>query len=176
MGFNIDLIKNITEGNNIICQEIITSKNPLIIVGPSLTNRLDSYGIVNLLILLKKFKPLLSLNFLNFSLSESTISYITKFKDYSLLDYNNASLLYLINVDLKVSKLKNLIKIKLLNYYKKNENFKKIIIQQNNSFFLNSYFKIMNDYNSYIYFNLPNKVFFEESGIILSNEGILKKK
>ena len=176
MGFNIDLIKNITEGNNVICQEIITSKNPLIIVGPSLTNRLDSYGIVNLLILLKKFKPLLSLNFLNFSLSESTISYITKFKDYSLVDYNNASLLYLINVDLKVSKLKNLIKIKLLNYYKKNENFKKIIIQQNNSFFLNSYFKIMNDYNSYIYFNLPNKVFFEESGIILSNEGIIKKK
>nr|YP_010147296.1 NADH dehydrogenase subunit 11 [Coscinodiscus wailesii]QQP21857.1 NADH dehydrogenase subunit 11 [Coscinodiscus wailesii] len=176
LGFNINLLKNIAEGNNTICQEIITARKPLVVLGSSLFNRNDTYGITNTLDLLKKIKPILALNTLNVSLTESTISYITKLKEYSSIDYNMSSVLYLININLKTSKLNNLIKVKLLHYYNKNIVFKKIMIQQNNSFFLNNYFKVMKEYDSYIFYNLPNKVFFEESAIMLTNEGILKKK
>ena len=176
IGFNINYLKNIAEGNNTLCQEIIIARKPLVIMGSSLFNRNDTYGITNTLDLLKKIKPILSLNTLNLSLAESTISYITKFKEYSLIDYNMSSILYLFNINLKTFKLNNLIKVKLLSYYKKDIVFKKIMIQQNNSFFLNNYFKVMREYDSYIFYNLPNKVFFEESAIMLTNEGILKKK
>lgn len=176
IGFNYNNIMKFIEGNHPNCQYIANSVNPLFLLGSNLCKRNDSYFLMNAISFFKKINPLSSINYLHFSFYDSTINYIKKLKTYSILDYNRSNVLYLLNPDFKVFNWEKFIMLKLLKICKEKTLFSKILIQQNNHTPFFFFEKINNSFMSYIYFNLPNKVFFEESGIYVSNGGILKKK
>ena len=117
-----------------------------------------------------------TLNILNSSLNESTVSLTGKSKTFSQKDFHKSSILYLMNLNFSSISVVKFLELKLLEFYQVSQNSSKILIQQNNVCTEKSYKKIKQNFDSYVLFNFPNKVFFEESGLFLNNSGILKKK
>lgn len=176
IGFNFESLTKVVEGNHPNCQYIANSFNPLFLLGANLCKRTDFYSLTNIISFFKKINPLTTINYLHFSFYNSTINFIKKIRTYSIYDYNKSNILYLLNPDFREFNWEKLIKLKLLNIFKDKPFFSKILIQQNNYTPFYYFEKINTNFNSYIYFNLPNKVFFEEPGIYVSNDGLLKKK
>ena len=81
LGNSVKVLKSICEGNHYICQELINSKNPLILYNPELIKK-DSFNVyLNHLynsVSIKK-QNWLSLNCINKTLTESNINYINSF-------------------------------------------------------------------------------------------------
>lgn len=176
IGSTYNTIKSLMAGNNLICQSFKQSKKTSIIVGSSLLGRTDSHGIINMLSFFNTLSLPVTLNILNSSLNESTVSLTGKSKTFSQKDFHKSSILYLMNLNFSSISVVKFLELKLLEFYQVSQNSSKILIQQNNVCTEKSYKKIKQNFDSYVLFNFPNKVFFEESGLFLNNSGILKKK
>jgi len=185
MGSNTKILKTIVEGNNLICQDLKFSKNPILIFNHELLKRNDGKNIVEMLKTLNNSKIFNKcwngLNNLAPGLTNVGTLSTHNFLPFSEKDLNNFSSLYFLNVG--VNNIANLHKIaesKLLNFshYDKKINTNKLFLDQNSNYNNNStlYTKLMKndkEFNNYYY--LPNSMFYENEETFINTEGLIKR-
>ena len=201
IGSNVKIIKDIIEGNNLNCRDLIKSKNPLAIINDEFLKRNDDLLYALKLLNTTKY---LRLNTLNSSLNVTGNINLTNFTSFNTKDLINLNSLYLINVHVsKLPNIEKIIQIKFLNFTKQNFlelNSKNIIINQNvnteNSRYLDSksatahlpsiFFEDLCGFaavekDSYYqektnnYFYLPTSMFFESNQSFINTEGFIKR-
>jgi hypothetical protein len=185
LGSNLNILKTIVEGNNIVCQEFKYAKNPIIVFNQELLKRQDANNTIELLKILKYANVFSNtwngLNMLNPSLHDGGISYLNKFSTFNVQDLNNKSSLYFLNVSSnKINNLKKIIDLKLLNYIpnKLNQlNHSKLFLDQNSN--LNNNIEIYNNVNlfnqSINYSFLPTNKFYDTDETFINTEGLVKR-
>jgi NADH dehydrogenase/NADH:ubiquinone oxidoreductase subunit G len=180
IGSDVKTLKSITEGNNIFCQKLADTTNPILILNSEIFKRSDTLSFLELVTILKNLTKISSkfwngVNVLNPSLNDAGLSYITNVKSINEKDIKNSVGLYLINTIFAQSKLKKLVELKILNYLKEENTKFKILIEQNNIINSEFYEKVKRDYKIYNLINFSNNVFYETSGTYINSEGIIKK-
>ena len=175
LGSNSKIFKKFIEGTHPYCQTFKQAINPFLFLNSNALKRNDSLFLANSLNFIEKFN-LTSLNYINNSITETTINYINSFKKFSFTDYKKSLGFYFINFQYKNSVLKSIIELKLITNYQQVGTNNKVLINQHNTYLTHSLSVLKRSYNSNVFMNLPNKVFFETSELYLNNEGILKKK
>jgi NADH dehydrogenase/NADH:ubiquinone oxidoreductase subunit G len=183
LGSNIQIIKSIAEGNNLICQNYKFAKNPLIIYNNELFKRNDGNNILKIIKTFNLLNKSYNLNMLSSSLSENNNHILSKFDELTFKDLNNYSLLYFINVSTNnVTNFKKILELKLLNYEIKQT----YSLTNNNLIILDQNYKINNNlnlFNKFIdknssknyYFYIPTSTFYENEETYLNTEGYLKR-
>jgi NADH dehydrogenase (ubiquinone) Fe-S protein 1 len=181
VGSNLKKLKSIVEGTNLICQNLIESKNLMAICNSDLYTRNDGLSVSSLLNVLKEHTKLQTknwdgVNVLCTSINDAGINSLQHFEKIKEKDLKNSAGLYLIRVSDTTAQIKKLINIKigcLINDIDNNSNNILITqnIKQNNG--ISNMFDNM--YNKYNYMYLPTNHFFENSGNYLNTEGIIKK-
>ena len=179
LGLNIKILSEIVEGNNYLSADFIESENPLITINSDILQRKDYKGIYNLLIDFKKMltkhnSTVPKLNFVNNSINEAGVNYLNNFKSIDEKDFSSSSGLYFLNSHPNSHNFNKLIKLKLLNYITKNNNWPNYFLDQNFGFESKLTKKLQNLNNLYNYINLPNNVFFESTGTYLNVTGTFK--
>lgn len=178
LGSNLNTLKSIVEGNNIICQDLKSAKNPIVIFNSELLKRNDGHASLEMLKMLKHSNLITNawngLNMLTPSLNEAGIQSIAKFEVLSSKDLTNFSSLYFLNVDLNsIPNVKRLIESQLLNYSPQVSTIEnKLFLDQN--FNLNSNFQVSGVFNTK-YFHLPSSMFYENEETFVNTEGLLKR-
>jgi NADH-quinone oxidoreductase subunit G len=177
LGANITILKNIVEGTNIVCQELKSKKNPLLLFNTILLERNDS-NVINFFFNIfndkLKLNNWIGINCVSSSLNETYISLIGLIKSINIKDFINSSGLYFINSNIYSINILKLLELKLLNYFKKESYNYKYIIEQNNILTKHNQknnIKIKNN----LYIGLPNFNLFEDSGLYQNSEGFFKK-
>merc|ERR1712238_552434 len=179
LGLNLNTLKSLIEGNSFVCQELVNSSNPTVIVSSEVYNRKDSNEIRNMFKLLKKnlnrFYPNWNnINIVSSSLNEAGANFLQNFKPLSMNDVKRSHSMYFINTQDNSPNIKKIICLKLLNYFSTNSS-PKLIVEQSNGIISKHYNALLKSYKTYNYINLPNSVFFESNGTYLNTEGIFKK-
>ena len=179
LGSTSKIIKNITEGTSLYCQDFLHLLNPTIFLGSILKKRKDFNNLYTVLgnfdNILKTYKKYFTgYNLLNTELNTSGIYSFSKFNKFSSTDLSYTYGIYLIDFNLNSTEFKQLINLKLLNYFSFENNFKSIL-EINHTFSYSFIDVLKKTLNAAVFLNLPNKVFFESSNIFLNNSGIYKK-
>lgn len=172
IGLNLKSLKSICEGNNIICQDFISRKNPLILVGSDISKRKDSDKILELFNVLNthtclRTKNWFGLNYLNNTVNETGLNYLTSIKNLTTLDYSRSDIIYMLSSNLKYSNISNITKLKLLGYFEQSNSFSKSTIVQDSVRY------VVDHQGGFI--KLPSKTLCETSETFLNTEGYLKK-
>jgi hypothetical protein len=114
----LKIIKSITEGNNLTCQDIKLSKNPLIVFNNEIFKRNDGKNSIEMLKILNHSnifnKTWNGLNVLNPSLNETGTQSLAQFSPITSKDLVNFSSIYFLNVT--VNNINNFKKITESNY------------------------------------------------------------
>jgi NADH dehydrogenase/NADH:ubiquinone oxidoreductase subunit G len=186
LGSNTKILKTIIEGNNLICQDLKFSKNPLLIFNNELLKRNDGKNITEMLKILNHSsifnKSWNGLNNLVPSLTEVGTLSADRFLPLNAQDLTNFSSLYFLNIGInnKIN-LNKLTELKLLNYFNsfnKNTNINKLFLDQNSNYNKNLtlYNKIsFNNEKINNYYYLPNSMFYENEETFINTEGLIKK-
>lgn len=183
LGSNTKTLKNIAEGNHLICQDLKFAKNPLIVFNTEIYKRSEGKNIIEMLTILKNAnifgKSWNGLNVLNSSLTEAGIYSTTQFTHLSNEDLATFSSLYFINTNIEnVSGLKKIIELKILNlidYPMIQPNLNKLFLDQN--YYPNKNISIFLKSNPTLtkYLYLPTNMFYENNESFLNAEGFLKR-
>ena len=174
-GVNINTIKSLCEGNSFLCQEVLNSSNPMVIVSSEISKRKD-YGGLNNLLKLKNNFHYKKLSVLSTSLNEVGVNYLQGFKSVNELDISESSGLYFLNSSVSSSsKLQKIINLKLLKYTDGLKIRPMFCLEHNNSMITNISKSLLSNYSVYNYINLPNNTFFESSGTYINTQGFFKK-
>lgn len=173
LGSNFNILKQITEGNHLICQKLINAKNPQIIYN---VNLFKQSCIFNLLINLKNVFKAKNIkwsgfNYVNTSLLESTNNYISSLSLLKKKDLCHSFGLYLINENLENRLLKKIVFLKTMGLFITNNLNLRYAINQSN--FLWSEKKSLKHIT--LVLNLPTTTFFEEQNSYITTEGFYKK-
>ena len=179
LGSNVEVLKFITEGNHPFCQQLLSSINPIIIYGSEVTKRKDS---IELIKMFKTLKILSSknialsneINFLNSSVNEMGVNNLSTFKQFSFLDFANSMGLYFLNVPFVDPSFKKIIELKSLKLLNESYKFNNLNIEHNFGMLGGISEILLNRFDSFNYFNLPNKTFYESSGTYLNTIGEYK--
>jgi len=179
LGSNLSILKEIVEGNHILCQDIVESIKPSFITSSEILNRKDSTSFFSLIDKLGTITNLKSKNWNGFNmltthLNEVGSNSLNNFKSFSISDFSTSSGIVFIDNNFSDLNLKKIIELKLLNYFN-TEIKNKAIIEIHNIFKNDFLIKTKKNYNSSVYFSLPNKVFFENSFTIQKNTGSFQK-
>jgi NADH dehydrogenase/NADH:ubiquinone oxidoreductase subunit G len=180
LGSNLKIVKSITEGNNLTCQDIKLSKNPLIVFNNEIFKRNDGKNSIEMLKMLNHShifnKTWNGLNVLNPSLNETGIHSLTQFLPVTSKDLINFSSIYFLNVTVNnINNFKKITESKLLNLSSNqnrelNEN--RLFLDQNSR--VNQNLMSYNQtYNKY--FHLPTTMFYENNDTFISTEGLIKR-
>ena len=174
--------KNIIEGNSSVCQDIITSINPILIANSESLKRIDmqQFHIISNIFSYSNLlnKTWNGLNTLNSSLCETGLYNSSILSFLTLKDFLHFSFLYFININiLNIANLKKIIESKLL----KNNflNHKATLLSHNDNGLeltnikKKSYLKNLISKNT---FYLPGSNFFENNETFLNTEGLVRKK
>ncbi len=179
LGSNIAVLKSITEGNNLICQDLKSSKNPITVYNNELFKRNDFYSVIQMFENLNYFtngRKFNGLNNLSPSLSETGFNIANHFLPLTLKDLTNFSLLYFINSSFSnTSNFKKITELNLLNYkINLNLNHKNtLVINQN--YIPNNNDTLINKLNFSKYLHLPTSVFYENEETFVNTEGYIKR-
>jgi hypothetical protein len=182
LGSNLKILKHISEGNHLICQDLKFSKNPILIVNSEMLKRHDGENILQMLKTLK-YTNLFSktwngLNMLNSSLSDTGNKTLTVFTPLNAKSLINFSTLYFINVSTNnISNLKKIVELKLLNISIKpsdSQISRKLFLDQNNA--LNNNILFFNHIaKNEKYYHISNNIFYENEETFLNTEGYYKR-
>jgi NADH dehydrogenase/NADH:ubiquinone oxidoreductase subunit G len=187
LGSNLHVITTISEGNHLVCQDLKSSSNPILVINSELLKRNDGNNILVMIRALKHANILTNswngFNLLTPSLSEAGNQSISKFSPLTREDLLNFNSLYFSNIAFSnLSHIKKIIESKLLNYssygYKKRFADKKLFLDQNSNFGNNeNIFNKLNlnskEVNNYLY--LTNTVFYENEDTFINTEGLIKR-
>lgn len=176
LGLNLQSLKKISEGNHSFCQDLISSKNPSVLLGSDIFKRKDSSKLFDVFDILNKNSFLKTnswngYNFLNTSLNDAGLNYLNDFKSLTLVDYNKTNLFYLLGSNLKNSNFLKIVELRLLGYLKIKSFTSNTLLLQN--FNANSLSR--KNSGNIKTFNLPSKVFYENKETFINTEGYLKK-
>ena len=171
LGSMLKTINDVIEGNSILNQSLIYSKNPFIVHSSEINKRKDSFNLKKLYNILKKNNLNIynsnwnGLNQLNNTLSDSGFQLYFQLKTFNFNSYKKINILYLVNVKFNFLNLylKKYLELKLLHFFY-NLNFI-FLLEQNNII------------NHKLYKKIPlfNLNFFEKSQkSFLNVEGIFK--
>jgi len=183
LGSNLSVLKTIVEGNNLVCQEFKSSKNPILIYNYELLKRNDFKNNLEMIKILK-YANIVSkiwngLNTLSPSLNETGTQILNKFLPLTEKDLINFSSLYFLNISTNnLTNLKKITDLKLLNYKNsttKNQLFldQTSINNSNFEFFKNINKSDKNKFKDYIY--LPSSMFYENEETFINTEGFIKR-
>merc|ERR1712127_82316 len=161
LGSNLSILKEIVEGNHILCQDIVESIKPSFITSSEILNRKDSTSFFSLIDKLGTITNLKSKNWNGFNmltthLNEVGSNSLNNFKSFSISDFSTSSGIVFIDNNFSDLNLKKIIELKLLNYFN-TEIKNKAIIEIHNIFKNDFLIKTKKNYNSSVYFSLPNK-------------------
>jgi NADH dehydrogenase/NADH:ubiquinone oxidoreductase subunit G len=185
LGNNLRVLKNIAEGNNLICQNFKSSKNPTLIFNYELLKRSDGKNSLQMLHVLK-YANVFScswngLNVLSPSLSEVGTQSLNKFLPLHKNDLDNFNALYFLNVhSSNIHNLKKIAELKLLKSSFILNNSVNLFIDQNSSINNNIDFcnKLKNEsttknFQKYLY--VPSSMFYENEETFVNTEGFIKR-
>ena len=181
LGLNVKIIKDLAEGAGFLCQELLSSSNPTIIVGSEIYKRYDCSTLISILRILKKKlnKSMIgwnNLKFLSSSINEVGVNYLGQFKKVSQKDLKTSTGVYFLNSNPNFSvNLQKLINLKILNYFSSIISTPGFCFEHNHSKLSEVSEEFLNRFHIYNYINLPNNVFFESSGTYLNTQGLFKK-
>jgi NADH dehydrogenase/NADH:ubiquinone oxidoreductase subunit G len=183
LGSNVSVLKTISTGNSLICQNLKSSKRPLTIYNSEIFKRSDGNKIIEMFNTLK-YADVFSKTWNSFSvvsntLSETGIQSIGKFPSIRKKDLETFGVLYFLNVGSNsLTNLKQIIDFKLLSYKKTS----KLNLSVNNVFLEQSLIpsKIFEIYNQTFsnnnkYFYLPTNVLYENEETFINIEGSIKR-
>jgi hypothetical protein len=179
-GTNCSVLKTITEGNNLICQDLKVSKNPIFVFNSSLFKRTDGKDIFRTFKILKYSnlfnRAFVGFHVLNSSIHETGVYSITHFESLELKDLNRINSLYLINTTLENSgNVKKLTESKLLNLTAStNAPLNSLVIDQNYYQNNNLAFIKTNLLDFSTYFHIPAKMFYENNETVVTTQGIVR--
>lgn len=188
LGSNLKILKNICEGNNLICQDLKFAKNPFLIFNHNLLKRKDGVDVLSMIQILKYgnlfTKTWNGINLLNPSLSDTGIQTLAKFERLSEQDIQNFSILYFLNIsENNIKSLKKITEAKLLSFsaYILSLNFlwfsnlnlpiNKICINNNSE----TKISLIDKNNAFHYYKIPSSVFFENEETFINTEGFIKR-
>ena len=173
LGSNLNILKTISEGNHLLCQQVFSAKNPLVIVNSDLFKRADGKNIFKMLTLFNDTKFWFGLTVLSPTLTEVGTQSIDKYQPLNKKDLTCFSILYLLNVSHKNNiQLSKLIKLKLLTSATNMKNQKNLIIDQN--YYIDQNKQLANQSKiNYLY--LPSSMFYESNESFINTEGFVKK-
>jgi NADH-quinone oxidoreductase chain G len=180
LGSNINIFKNIIEGNHLFCQKLKSATNPLIIYNSTLFSRNDSTVFNFLLNSLNNVIKICTNNWngnncLNSSINDVGIYSLGIIKSFTKNDFMNSSGLYFIETNIYSTNILKLLELKLLNYLKTENYTDKYIIEQNSIFTKNLNKAQNKKINLSPYIGLPTTTLFEDSGVYKNTEGTFKK-
>ena len=172
LGSNIGILKSISEGTHLSCQDIKVSKFPIMITNTELFKRKN---IKNFSKILKATNFLNSIwngvNILNNNLSSAGTNLLNNFIPLSSEDYVNFLGFYSINAELTaIGNFKKLVEFKLLNFSQtsKTSNINVLLDQNTKS---TDEFKLL----SKNYYYLPNNLFLEDNETYVNTQGLIKR-
>lgn len=173
LGSNIQILKNISEGNHSICQELKNAENPLIICNFNSFKQNGTKGILENLNHFSKTvnKNLNGFNYINNNLFESNNNYLSILKPLNKKSLMNSFGLYFINCNFENKTILKLLELKTLKIYLLDKIKANYLINQNDLFDL----KRNNLKHIKSIINLPASTFFESSNLYFTTEGLLKK-
>ena len=179
---NTKILKSLSEGNNLFCQEFVNSLNPLLISNTKLFSRKDSTGLTNMLHCFIKYvnlfchsKNLSQWNILNIDCNSAGFTNFTNIKTINKKDLKNSIGIFCINSSFTTVNFKKLLNLKLLNYFENNIQNNKILITQNNYLETKLLAQVKKNFNFNNHIHLPNTVSFETSGLYINTEGRFNK-
>ena len=172
LSLNLNFLRNICEGNNPFCQDLISYKNPSILLGSEIFRRRDSNKLQSLFKNLLFFSNLKTkiwngYNVLNKSINDTGSRFLYSFKNLTNKDFLYTNLFYLFESNTINSHFSSFIELKLLGYLKFNSTNRIILTQ---SFDNNINYHLSGDK-----FNLPSNVFYENSETFMNTEGFIKR-
>jgi len=183
LGSNTKVLKTSIEGNNLICQDLKFSKNPLLIINNELFKRNDGKKIIEMIKTLNNLKIFNKywngLNNLAPSLTEISQLNLNNFEPINEKNLTNFSSLYFLNVNPNnILNLNKITELKLLNYYNSiNKKMDKLFSDQNSIHISN-----IELYNKLILKNkninncyLPNSMFYENEETFINTTGLIKR-
>lgn len=178
LGSNLNIVRTLAEGNNLICQDLKNAQNPILITNTELHKRNDGKNVIKMLKMLNYNnvfnRTWTGLNVLNSSLNETGIHMLSNFKPFSLHDLTTFSSLYLLNVDMfNITDLKKIIELKALKFNKAPLEKKKLFIDQHHRINNNLQFHKKTGLFNYSY--LPHSMFYENDETFINTRGFTKK-
>jgi NADH-quinone oxidoreductase chain G len=131
LGNNLTILKSLSEGNHLICQEFKNSKNPLIIYNSNLYKKpvINSYLSYIKNFSVTTFNKWEGTNFVSKTLSESNINFINNLPHLSKKTCLNSLGLYCLNISSKELFFKKLVYIKYLNYISASKPYANFILK-----------------------------------------------
>jgi NADH dehydrogenase/NADH:ubiquinone oxidoreductase subunit G len=185
LGSNLNILKTIVEGNNLICQNLKSSKNPIIVFNYELLKRNDGKNSLQMLYILK-YAHIFShswngLNILSPSLSEVGTQSLNKFSTLNTSDLTNFNSIYFLNVHSNnIPNLKKIAELKLLTNPLVKQNSTSLFIDQNSNInnnieFFNLLKKELSQKNFKKYMYVPSSVFYENEETFINTEGFIKR-
>lgn len=179
---NIKSLKELIEGNNLFCQELVNASNPVFISNSEIFKRKDSFSIIDSVKLLIKYINAHShsqtngrLNILGSTLNENGINNLNIFKGIQNLDLKRSQGIYFLNNSFNSCNVKKLLNLKLLNIFQSFEDANKMMITQSNMIKTESLAVLKNNFYFSNQVHLPNNVFFEASGTYINTHGKINK-
>ena len=176
-GLNIKNLNSLIEGNSFICQEIVSSSNPIFLFSSKMYNRTYFPVISALNKILKYILQYRNISLLSSSINEVGLNYIKGFKSLNINDIEKTNGIYFLNSNMSNSlAFEKILNLKLLNYsFFTNSNNPMYCFENNNSLITEVSKRNLNLLSVSNYINLPNNVFFGSNGSYLTTQGYFKK-
>lgn len=177
LGSSVDTLKSVSEGNHVMCKDIVHSENPMFVTNTETFKNSNTQEFFTNFKVLKHSNVLNEVwngsNILNSSVYETGVHTFSRFSSLTFKDLISFSSFYSLNVNLNnVSSIKTVVESRLLKYKTPTKNtFVKLFLNQNfNPTFSNvSKFLV---FKKYLY--LPNSTFFETQETFVNTEGSRK--
>jgi len=173
LGSNFGVLKSLSEGTHLSCQDVKNAEFPVIITNTELFKRHDSKVFVEIL----KYVNVLDTawNVLNHNLSNAGIQSLNRFLPLSTEDMVNFFGIYYVNVSLNAnSNMKKLVDLQLLNIFSsKNLVKNKFFVDQNVNPVNEPVYVKSNLFDNY--FHLPSNLFLEDNETYINTQGSIKR-
>jgi NADH dehydrogenase/NADH:ubiquinone oxidoreductase subunit G len=185
LGANLNVLKSIAEGNNLICQNFKSSKNPVIVFNYELLKRNDGKNSLQMLQVLK-YANVFShswngLNVLSPSLSEVGIQSLNKFLPLNKNDLKRFNSVYFLNINASnIPNLKQIAELKILSYTLDRKPSINLFMDQNSNInnnldFFNTLKKDLDPKKLQKYMYIPSSIFYENEETFINTEGFIKR-
>ena len=177
LGSEVFTLKNVSEGNNSFCRDIVSAENPMFITNSETFKHSNMQTFLNTLKVLKYSNTLNKVwhgfNVLNSSLPETGFYSFSKFSFLTLKDLLSFSSFYSLNVNFNsVASIHTMTKSRLLRYKKSNSSLNnQLFVNQSLDSGITNSFQFVS-FKNYLY--LPKSTFFETQETYINSEGFRK--
>jgi len=179
---NTKVLKSLIEGNNLFCQELVNSSNPILVSNVEIFKRKDSFGLMNMLKSLNQHVNLFSqcdsqnrLNILSLTPNGVGFANFNHIKPVEKKDFSHSTGIYFVNSSLSTSNIKKLLSLKLLNFFQSYLYSNKTLITQNSKLDTKLIEQLRKGFNFCNHLHLPNTALLEASGTYINTKGNINK-